>query len=210
KVVVCGYGWCSRGIARRAQGLGAWIIITEVEPIPALEAAMDGYQVMPLIEASKIGDIFITATGNMNVIDKAHFSVMKDGAILANSGHFNVEINIPALEALAKAKRQVRSFVDEYTLSDGRRLHLLGEGRLINLAAAEGHPASVMDMSFANQALCLEHLVKTKGQLQPKVYPVPEEIDNEIGRLKLKAMNIAIDSLTQEQKKYLESWESGT
>ena len=210
KVVVCGYGWCSRGIARRAQGLGALIIITEVNPIPALEAAMDGYQVMPLIEASKIGDIFITATGNMNVIDKAHFSVMKDGAILANSGHFNVEINIPALEALAKAKRQVRSFVDEYTLSDGRRLHLLGEGRLINLAAAEGHPASVMDMSFANQALCLEHLVKTKGQLQPKVYPVPEEIDNEIGRLKLKAMNIAIDSLTQEQKKYLESWESGT
>ncbi|MBL7062483.1 MAG: adenosylhomocysteinase [Dehalococcoidia bacterium] len=210
KVVVCGYGWCSRGIARRAQGLGALIIITEVNPIPALEAAMDGYQVMPLIEAAKIGDIFITATGNMHVIDKAHFSVMKDGAILANSGHFNVEINIPALEALAKAKRQVRSFVDEYTLADGRRLHLLGEGRLINLAAAEGHPASVMDMSFANQALCLEHLVKTKGQLQPKVYPVPEEIDNEIGRLKLKAMNIAIDSLTQEQKKYLESWESGT
>ena len=210
KVVVCGYGWCSRGIARRAQGLGALIIITEVNPIPALEAAMDGYQVMPLIEAAKIGDIFITATGNMNVIDKAHFSVMKDGAILANSGHFNVEINIPALEALARAKRQVRSFVDEYTLADGRRLHLLGEGRLINLAAAEGHPASVMDMSFANQALSLEHLVKTKGQLQPKVYPVPEEIDNEIGRLKLKAMNIAIDSLTQEQKKYLESWESGT
>ena len=210
KVVVCGYGWCSRGIARRAQGLGALIIITEVNPIPALEAAMDGHQVMPLIEAAKIGDIFITATGNMNVIDKAHFSVMKDGAILANSGHFNVEINIPALESLAKAKRQVRSFVDEYTLSDGRRLHLLGEGRLINLAAAEGHPASVMDMSFANQALSLEHLVKTKGKLQPKVYPVPEEIDNEIGRLKLKAMNIAIDSLTQEQKKYLESWESGT
>ncbi len=210
KVVVCGYGWCGRGIARRAQGLGAWVIITEVEPIPALEAAMDGYQVMPLIEAAKIGDIFITATGDMNVIDKAHFSVMKDGAILANSGHFNVEINIPALEALAKARRQVRSFVEEYTLADGRRLHLLGEGRLINLAAAEGHPASVMDMSFANQALCLEHLVKTKGQLQPRVYPVPEEIDNEIGRLKLEAMNIAIDSLTQEQKKYLESWESGT
>ncbi len=210
KVVVCGYGWCSRGIARRAQGLGALIIITEVNPIPALEAAMDGYQVMPLIEAAKIGDIFITATGNMNVIDKAHFSVMKDGAILANSGHFNVEINIPALEALARAKRQMRSFVDEYTLADGRRLYLLGEGRLINLAAAEGHPASVMDMSFANQALCLEHLVKTKGQLQPKVYPVPEEIDNDIGRLKLEAMNIAIDSLTREQKKYLESWESGT
>ena len=210
RVVVCGYGWCSRGIARRAQGLGAWVIVTEVNPIPALEAAMDGYQVMPLIEASKIGDIFITATGDMSVIDEGHFSQMKDGAILANSGHFNVEINIPALESLAKAKRQVRPFVDEYIMVDGRRLHLLGEGRLINLAAAEGHPASVMDMSFANQALCLEHLVKTKGKLQPQVYPVPEEIDNEVGRLKLKAMNITIDSLTQEQKKYLESWESGT
>jgi len=210
KVVVCGYGWCSRGIARRAQGLGALVITTEVQPIPALEAAMDGYQVMPLLEASKIGDIFITATGDINVIDKAHFSQMKDGAIMANSGHFNAEINIPALESLAKAKRQLRPFVDEYTLADGRRLYLLGEGRLINLAAAEGHPASVMDMSFANQALCLEHLGKTKGQLQLKVYPVPEEIDNEIGRLKLEAMNIAIDSLTQEQKKYLESWESGT
>ncbi|HEX76510.1 MAG TPA: adenosylhomocysteinase [Dehalococcoidia bacterium] len=210
KVVVCGYGWCGKGIARRAQGLGAQVIVTEVEPISALEAAMDGYQVMPLIEAAKIGDIFITSTGDINVIDKAHFSQMEDGAILANSGHFNVEINIPALESLAKAKRQVRPFVDEYTLADGRRLHLLAEGRLINLAAAEGHPASVMDMSFANQALCLEHLVKTKGRLQPKVYPVPEEIDNEIGRLKLKAMNITIDSLTQEQKEYLESWESGT
>ncbi len=210
KVVVCGYGWCGKGIARRAQGLGAQVIVTEVEPISALEAAMDGYQVMPLIEAAKIGDIFITSTGDINVIDKAHFSQMEDGAILANSGHFNVEINIPALESLAKAKRQVRPFVDEYTLADGRRLHLLAEGRLINLAAAEGHPASVKDMSFANQALCLEHLVKTKGRLQPKVYPVPEEIDNEIGRLKLKAMNITIDSLTQEQKEYLESWESGT
>jgi len=210
KVVVCGYGWCGRGIARRAQGMGAWIIITEVNPISALEAAMDGYQVMPLIEAAKIGDIFITATGDANVIDKAHFSQMKDGAILANSGHFNVEIKIPALEKLAKSKRQMRSFVDEYTLADGRRIYLLGEGRLINLAAAEGHPASVMDMSFANQALCLEHLVKNKGKLQPKVYPVPEEIDNEVGRLKLKAMNIKIDSLTKEQKKYLESWEEGT
>ena len=210
KVVVCGYGWCGRGIARRAQGLGARVIITEVNPIPALEAAMDGYQVMSLIEAAKTGDIFITATGDINVVDKAHFSQMKDGAILANSGHFNVEINIPALEGLAKAKRQVRPFVDEYALADGRRLYLLAEGRLINLAAAEGHPASVMDMSFANQALCLEHLVKTKGKLQPRVYPVPEEIDNEVGRLKLKAMNITIDSLTQEQKKYLESWESGT
>jgi len=210
KVVVCGYGWCGRGIARRAQGMGAWIIVTEVNPISALEAAMDGYQVMPLIEAAKIGDIFITTTGDINVIDKAHFSQMKDGAILANSGHFNVEINISALEKLAKSKRQMRPFVDEYNLADGRRLYLLGEGRLINLAAAEGHPASVMDMSFANQALCLEYLVKNKGKLQPKVYPVPEEIDNEIGRLKLKAMNIAIDSLTKEQKKYLESWEEGT
>jgi len=209
-VVICGYGWCGRGIARRAQGMGALMIITEVNPISALEAAMDGYQVMPLLEAARIGDIFITATGDVSVIDKAHFSQMKDGAILANSGHFNVEINIPALGKLAKSKRQMRPFVDEYTLADGRRLFLLGEGRLINLAAAEGHPASVMDMSFANQALCLEYLVKNKGKLQPKVYPVPEEIDNEIGRLKLKAMNINIDSLTKEQKKYLESWEEGT
>jgi adenosylhomocysteinase len=190
--------------------MGALVIITEVNPIPALEATMDGYQVMPLKEAAKIGDIFITATGDVNVIDKSHFSEMKDGAILANSGHFNVEINIPALEKLAKAKRQIRPFVDEYTLADGRRLYLLSEGRLINLTAAEGHPASVMDMSFANQALCLEYLVKNKGKLQPRVYPVPEEIDNEVGRLKLRAMNIAIDSLTEEQKKYLESWEEGT
>jgi len=210
KVVVCGYGWCSRGIARRAQGLGAQVIVTEVRPIPALEAAMDGYQVMPLNEAAKLGDIFITATGNINVIDEAHFSHMKDGAILANSGHFNVEINIAALERLAKAKREVRTFVEEYTMPDKRRIFLLGEGRLINLAAAEGHPASVMDMSFANQALCLEYLVKTRGGLPANVYPVPEEIDNEIGLLKLKAMNISIDSLTQEQKNYLESWESGT
>jgi len=210
KVVVCGYGWCGRGIARRAQGMGALVIVTEVNPIPALEAAMDGYQVMPLIEASKIGDIFITTTGDISVIDKAHFSQMKDGAILANSGHFNVEINIPALEKLAKTKRQMRPFVEEYALADRRRLYLLSEGRLINLAAAEGHPASVMDMSFANQALCLEHLVKNKGKLKPEVYPVPEEIDNEVGRLKLEAMNITIDSLTKEQKKYLGSWEEGT
>jgi adenosylhomocysteinase len=210
KVVICGYGWCGRGISKRAQGMGAQVIITEVNPISALEAAMDGYQVMPLTEAAKLGDIFITATGDINAIDKAHFSQMKDGAILANSGHFNVEINIPALEKLARAKRQMRTFVDEYTLADGRRLFLLGEGRLINLAAAEGHPASVMDMSFANQALCLEYLVKNKGKLKPKVHPVPEEIDNEVGRLKLKAMNINIDSLTKEQRKYLESWEEGT
>jgi adenosylhomocysteinase len=210
KVVVCGYGWCGRGIASRAQGLGAQVIVIEVDPIAALEAAMDGYQVMPLIQAAKIGDIFITVTGNTSVLDKEHFAELKDGAILANSGHFNVEINIPALEQLSKSKRRVRAFVDEYTLSDGRQVFLLGEGRLINLAAAEGHPASVMDMSFANQALCLEHLVKTRGKLKPAVYPVPGEIDRDIGRLKLKAMNIKIDSLSKEQKKYLESWKEGT
>jgi adenosylhomocysteinase len=210
KVVVCGYGWCGKGIARRAQGLGAQVIITEVQPIPALEAAMDGYQVMPLIKACKIGEVFITSTGDMNVIDKAHILEMKDGAIVANSGHFNVEINIPALESLAKSKKRIRSFVDEYTLGDGRRIYLLGEGRLINLAAAEGHPASVMDMSFANQALCLEYLTKMKGKLEPAVYPVPEEIDQEVGKLKLASMNITIDSLTEEQENYLASWELGT
>jgi len=210
KVVVCGYGWCGKGIARRAQGLGAQVIVTEVQPIPALEAAMDGYRVMPLIKACDIGEIFITATGGMRVIDRRHFLKMKDGAILANSGHFNVEISIPVLENLAKSKKRVRSLVDEYTLDDGRRIYLLGEGRLINLAAAEGHPASVMDMSFANQALCLEYLTKMKKKLEPAVYPVPEKIDQEVGRLKLASMDIAIDSLTREQKKYLESWESGT
>jgi adenosylhomocysteinase len=210
KVVVCGYGWCGKGIARRAQGLGALVTVTEVDPIRALEAAMDGYQVMPLVEACQVGGIFITSTGDMNVIDKAHFSHMKDGAIVANSGHFNVEINIPALESLAKSKRRIRPYVDEYTLDDGRRIYLLGEGRLINLAAAEGHPASVMDMSFANQALCLEYLARMKGKLKPDVYSVPEEIDKEIGRLKLASMNITIDSLTKEQQKYLQSWEAGT
>jgi len=210
KVVVSGYGWCGKGIAKRAQGLGAHVIITEVQPIPALEAAMDGYQVMPLIKACEIGDVFITATGDMHVIDKVHILKMKDGAILANSGHFNVEINIPALEGLAKSKKRIRSSVDEYTLGDGRHIYLLGEGRLINLAAAEGHPASVMDMSFANQALCLEYLTKMQGKLKPAVYPVPDKIDQEVGRLKLASMKIAIDSLTREQKKYLESWEEGT
>ncbi len=210
KVVVCGYGWCGKGIARRAQGMGAQVIVTEVNPIPALEATMDGYQVMPLSEACKIGEVFIATTGNINVIDKAHFTQMKNGAILANSGHFNVEINIPALESLAKSKRRIRSFVDEYTLANGRHIYLLGEGRLINLAAAEGHPASVMDMSFANQALCVEYLAKMKGKLKPDVYPVPEDIDREVGRLKLGSMNIAIDSLTKEQREYLQSWESGT
>jgi adenosylhomocysteinase len=210
KVVVCGYGWCGRGVAERAQGLGAQVIITEVQPIPALEAAMDGYQVMPLIKACDIGEVFITTTGDMNVIDKAHILEMKDGAIVANSGHFNVEINIPALESLAKSKKRIRPSVDEYTLGDGRHIYLLGEGRLINLAAAEGHPASVMDMSFANQALCLEYLTKMKGKLERVVYPVPEEIDQEVGKLKLASMDIAIDSLTGEQKKYLGSWEEGT
>jgi adenosylhomocysteinase len=210
KVVVCGYGWCGKGIAKRAQGLGAQVIITEVQPIPALEAAMDSYQVMPLIKACEIGNVFITTTGDTNVIDKTHISRMKDGAILANSGHFNVEINIPALESLAKSKKRIRSSVDEYTLGDGRHIYLLGEGRLVNLAAAEGHPASVMDMSFANQALCLEYLTKMKGKLKPAVYAVPEEIDQQVGRLKLASMNITIDSLTKEQKKYLESWEEGT
>jgi len=210
KVVVCGYGWCSKGIAMRAHGLGAQVIVTEVNPIPALEAAMDSYQVMPLIEACKIGEVFITATGDKNVINGAHFAQMKDGAIIANSGHFNVEINISALENLSKSKKRVRPFVDEYTLTDGRLIYLLGEGRLINLAAAEGHPASVMDMSFANQSLCMEWLVKMRGELQPDVYPVPEEIDKEVGQLKLDSMNIAIDSLTEEQKSYLQAWESGT
>ncbi|MBI2836292.1 MAG: adenosylhomocysteinase [Chloroflexi bacterium] len=210
KVVVCGYGWCGRGLAMRAKGLGAQVIVTEVQPVRALEAAMDGLMVMPVAQAARIGDIFITVTGDKNVIDKEHFEAMKDGAILANSGHFNVEINIPALESLARGKRRIRPFVDEYELKDGRRIFLLGEGRLINLAAAEGHPASVMDMSFANQALSLEYILKNKGKLQSKVYSVPEEIDKEIGRLKLASMGIEIDTLTSEQKRYLASWQEGT
>jgi len=209
-VVVIGYGYCGRGVARRAQGMGARVIVCEIDPIVALEAAMDGFQIMPLLDAASSGDVFITLTGNRHVIDKAHILKMQDGAILANSGHFNVEINIPALEALSKSKRRTRQFVDEYVLAGGRRVYLLGEGRLINLAAAEGHPASVMDMSFANQALGLEYLVKNKGKLKPDVYPVPLETDNEVGRLKLKAMDIVIDKLTREQQKYLGSWEEGT
>jgi adenosylhomocysteinase len=209
-VVVAGYGWCGRGVAMRAKGMGALVIVTEVDPLKAIEAAMDGFQVMPMNQAAKIGDIFITLTGDISVLDKAHFLMMKDGAILANSGHFNVEINIPALEELAKSKRNIRTYIDEYTLSNGHRICLLGEGRLINLAAAEGHPASVMDMSFANQALCLEYVVKNKGTLQSKVYPVPENIDKEIARLKLESMGVSIDTLTPEQVKYLVSWEMGT
>ncbi|HZQ07467.1 MAG TPA: adenosylhomocysteinase [Anaerolineae bacterium] len=208
--VVAGYGWVSRGIASRARGMGARVIITEVDPLRALEAAMDGFEVMTMLQAAKVGDIFVTATGDTHIIDKEHLKVMKDGALLANSGHFNVEINIPALEAMAKEKRRVREFVDQYILPDGRRLNLLGEGRLINLAAAEGHPASVMDMSFANQALAAEYLVNHHAELKPQVYSVPREIDAEIARLKLTAMGIHIDSLTEEQAKYLSSWEEGT
>ena len=209
KVIVCGYGWCGRGVAMRARGMGGHVIVTEVEPIRALEAVMDGYPVMSIAEAAKIGDIFITLTGDISVLDKEHFGVMKDGAIVANSGHFNVEIDIDALNGLSKSKRTLRPFIDEYTLKDGRRIMLIGEGRLVNLAAAEGHPASVMDMSFANQALCAEHL--TKGsKAEPGVYNVPREIDREVGRLKLASMGITIDTLTDEQTKYLNSWEMGT
>ncbi len=208
--VVAGYGWCSKGIAMRARGLGAQIVITEVNPLRALEAVMDGFRVMPMTEAATIGDIFVTSTGNVNVVDRQHLEVMRDGAILANSGHFNVEINIPALESLAVAKHRVRDFVDQYTLADGRTICLLGEGRLINLAAAEGHPASVMDMSFANQALSIEFLVKNVGTLQKRVYSVPEDIDKEVARLKLQAMGMAVDTLSPEQRRYLESWEEGT
>ncbi len=210
RVIVCGYGWCGRGIALRARGLGAQVIVTEVEPTRALEAILDGYQVMPLLEAAKIGDIFITASGDKHVINKEHLQVMKDGAILANSGHFNVEINIPALENMAKEKRRRRPFVDEYMLKAGRSLFLLAEGRLINLAAAEGHPASVMDMSFANQALCLEYIVKNKSKLETRVYSVPEAIDKEVAQLKLKSMGTEIDQLTPEQQEYLASWHEGT
>jgi adenosylhomocysteinase len=209
-VVICGYGWCGHGIAMRAKGQGAHVIITEVEPVRALEAVLDGYRVMPLIEAARIGDIFITISGDKNVIDRAHLEVMKDGALLANSGHFNVEINIPALERLSRSHREVRPFVEEYALADGRSIYLLGEGRLINLAAAEGHPASVMDMSFANQALCMEYLAKNQGKLKIQVYSVPQEIDKQVARLKLDATGISIDTLTPEQEKYLTSWQEGT
>ncbi|MBI2866067.1 MAG: adenosylhomocysteinase [Chloroflexi bacterium] len=210
QVVVVGYGWCGRGIARRAAGMGAQVIVTEVDPIRALEAVMDGYRVMPMVEAARVGDVFITATGDLSAIGRAHLEVMKDGAILANSGHFNVEIDIPTLEALSASHRSLRSLVEEYLLKDGRHLYLLAEGRLINLAAAEGHPAAVMDMSFANQALSVEHLAGQQGRLSPAVYPVPREIDQEVGRLKLQAMGIAIDTLTPEQQEYLAGWEKGT
>jgi len=208
--VIAGYGWCGRGLAMRARGMGANVIVTEVDPLPALEAVMDGFRVMPMQEAAVIGDIFVTVTGDINVIDRHHFELMKDGAIVANSGHFNVEINIPALEKMSVDKRLVRPFVEQYTLKDGRLVNLLGEGRLINLAAAEGHPASVMDMSFANQALSLEYMVKNADKLANKVYSVPEDIDRQIAQLKLEAMNVTIDDLTAEQVAYLNSWEEGT
>ena len=208
--VVFGYGWCGRGVASRAHGMGANVIVAEVDPTRALEAAMDGYRVMPGIEAAAIGDIFITVTGNVNVIDRAHLERMKNGALIANSGHFNDEINIPELEKLATKKRRVRDFVDEYTYADGRQVHLLAEGRLVNLSAAEGHPASVMDMSFANQALGSEYMLAHAKEMQPRVYTLPAELDKEIARLKLHAMGIRIDTLSPEQEKYLNSWESGT
>ena len=208
--VVGGYGWCGRGVAMRAKGLGARVIVTEVDPLKALEATMDGFELMPIKEAAKIGDIFVTATGNINVISKGCFSLMKDGAIICNTGHFNVEIDIESLKAMSKAQRTIRDFVEEYTMKNGKRIYLLGEGRLINLAAAEGHPSAVMDMSFANQALCAEYMVKNAKKLANTVYSVPEKIDAEISRLKLKAMGLNIDTLTPEQKKYLKSWEMGT
>jgi adenosylhomocysteinase len=210
KFVVAGYGWCGRGLASRARGLGAEVIITEIDPTKALEAVMDGYRVMAMEHAAKLGDVFCTVTGNKNVLRKEHFAVMKDGAIVANSGHFNVEIDIPALEKLSSGKRTTRNFVEEYSLRDGRKINLLGEGRLINLAAAEGHPASVMDMSFADQALSVEYMVKHHASLEKKVFKVPDELDKRVARLKLESMGIKIDRLTPEQEEYLAGWAEGT
>jgi len=209
-VVVCGYGYCGRGVSLRAKGLGAHVAVTETDPTRAIEAIMDGYAVMPMAEAAKWGDVFVTVTGNKSIIRGEHFRLMKDGAVVANSGHFNVELDLPALEAMAVSKRQTRDFVDEYTLPDKRKIYVLGEGRLINLVAAEGHPAVVMDMSFANQALCVEYLVKHAAQLSPKVYPVPAEIDKNVARLKLDSLGVTIDELTPEQEEYLASWTEGT
>ncbi|HEV2490839.1 MAG TPA: adenosylhomocysteinase [Candidatus Acidoferrales bacterium] len=209
-VVVAGYGWCGRGVAMRAKGHGANVIITEINPTKAIEAIMDGFRVMPMHEAAKIGDVFVTVTGNKSVLAAEHFEKMKDGAVMCNSGHFNVEIDIPALEKLSSAQKPVRPFVEEYSLRDGRKIYLLGEGRLINLAAAEGHPAVVMDMSFANQALSVEHLIKNAGKFKKQVYAVPEEIDSQIARLKLESLNTQIDKLTPEQEQYLASWSEGT
>jgi adenosylhomocysteinase len=210
KFVISGYGWCGRGLASRARGAGAEVIITEVDPTKALEAVMDGFRVMSMLEAAKLGDVFCTVTGNKNVVTREHFEVMKDGAIIANSGHFNVEIDIPALERMASSKRTTRNFVEEYSLRDGRKINLLGEGRLINLAAAEGHPPSVMDMSFADQALSVEYMVKNHKTLEKMVYKVPEELDKRVARLKLESMGIKIDRLTPEQEEYLAGWSEGT
>jgi adenosylhomocysteinase len=210
KFVVAGYGWCGRGLASRARGAGAEVIVTEVDPTKALEATMDGFRVMAMIDAAKLGDIFCSVTGNKNVLSKDHFDVMKDGAIISNSGHFNVEIDIPALEKMSSSKRTTRNFVDEYSLKDGRKINLLGEGRLINLAAAEGHPPSVMDMSFADQALSCEFMVKNYKDLEKNVYKVPEELDRRVARLKLESMGIKIDKLTPEQEEYLAGWNEGT
>lgn len=209
-VVVAGYGWCGRGVAMRAKGMGSNVIVTEIDPMKAMEASMDGFLVMPMSKAAAIGDIFVTLTGDINVLDGRHFKLMKDGAIVANSGHFNCEINIEALKKMSRSVKTVRDFVEEYALTNGKKIYLLGEGRLINLAAAEGHPASVMDMSFANQALAAEYMVENADKLEKKVYSVPEDIDKEIARLKLKSMGITIDTLTPEQQKYLASWQEGT
>lgn len=209
-LVVCGYGWCGKGVASRARGLGAQVIVTEVQPLRALEAVMDGFRVMPILDAAPIGDIFVTVTGDINVIDTPSFEAMKTGAVLANSGHFDAEINLKALEGMTEARRALRPFVEEFTLQDGRKLVILAEGRLINLGAAEGHPASVMDMSFANQALCSEYIVTQHASLKPDVYNVPRDIDDEVARLKLAAMGVTIDTLTEEQQHYLNSWELGT
>lgn len=208
--VVVGYGWCARGIAMRARGMGANVIVTEVSPLKALEAVMDGFSVMPMSEASRIGDIFVSATGDKNVVNRKHMASMKTGAIIANSGHFDVEINIPELEDMSKSKKKIRDNVEEYTLRDGRKIYLLAEGRLVNLAAAEGHPSEVMDMSFANQALAALYILKNRGNFKPEVYKLPDEIDSEIARLKLDSMGIKIDKLTEEQEKYLSSWKEGT
>ena len=208
--VVSGYGWCGKGLAMRAEGSGASVVVTEVDPLRALEAVMDGFRVMPMSEAARIGDVFVTVTGDIKVIRREHFRVMKDGAIVANSGHFNVELDIEALERMSRRKRRIREFVEEYTLPGGRRINLLGEGRLVNLAAAEGHPAAVMDMSFANQALSAEYLSRKRKRLSRDVHPVPAEIDNTVASLKLKAMGVSIDRLTKEQKKYLAAWDIGT
>jgi len=210
KFVVAGYGWCGKGLAFRAKGMGADVIVTEIDPLKAIEAVMDGHRVMSMPEAAKIGDVFVTVTGNKNVLAKEHFEAMKDGAIIANSGHFNVEIDIPTLEKLASSKRMTREFVEEFVMKDGRKIYLLGEGRLINLAAAEGHPASVMDMSFANQALSVEYVVKNHSSLEKKVYPVPLDLDKRVAKLKLESMGVKIDKLTPEQEEYLASWSEGT